>query len=238
MRTGIYGWRARIGYAGLSPLCTTPYEFWTMAPDGVAMVCTGLRIDSDPGDDYAASYADVTTAAGALDKFELDVVALGVVPHYWSRLPSLSPFLRERLSAATRSPLLFPDDMIAEVLAGLGARSVALVSPFSSSENEGIRQFLTASGHEVTTIVSVAQDHNQPGFDGVHELGVRAAREKPADVIYVAGERWPVAPHVARLEAEFGVTVIGDTIVLLATALRRLRIRQRVEGFGKLLQSI
>ncbi len=46
----MYGWRARIGFLGPSSTIDTPaYEFYRMAPPGVAMVGTimGIRILTD-----------------------------------------------------------------------------------------------------------------------------------------------------------------------------------------------
>jgi maleate isomerase len=236
MRTGIYGWRARVGYAGQSPLSTTPYEFWKMAPDGVAMVCTGLHIDSK-NEDLERACEDVVTAAGALDKFDLDFIALGVVPFYWSRLTSIAPHLQRQLQGVTKSKLLFPEDSICDALASLDATSVALVSPYKPQENSGIAEALAARGYGVTTIVTAGPDQNQPRYDGVYELCAELARKESADVIYVAGDRWPVAPHIDRLEAEFGIKVVGETQAILASVLRKLGIKERVAGFGKLLQS-
>lgn len=238
MRTEIYGWRARVGYAGPSPLNTAPYEFWKMAPDGVAMVCTGLHIDADLIEGSEPSYAEVQTAALALDKFDLDFIALGVIPFYWSRLASVSPLLRKQLGSATKSRLLLPEDTICEAFNALDAKSIALVSPYGTEENAAIERFLAARGYRLTATVTADRAHNNPRYSGLHELCAPLAKEKSSDVIYVAGDRWPVAPHIERLESEFDIPVVGDIQALLASVLRNLNTKVPVKGFGKLLHAL
>ena len=198
------------------------------------MVCTGLHVKGIQ--DLELFCDDVLTATIALDKFDLDFIALGTPPLYWSQISEIRPLLRRKLECVTKSRLLLPDDYISSALDFIGAKSIALVSPYEIGETEGIRHFLNTQGYTVTAIVATDPAQHQPRSTQVYELCAEAARNRKADVIFVAGDRWPMAEHIDRLEKNFNVKVIGEIQALLLFALTELRIKERTEGFGKLLR--
>jgi maleate cis-trans isomerase len=63
------------------------------------------------------------------------------------------------------------------------------------------------------------------------------AKEHPeADTLFFPAAHWPAASNVETLEQELGINVISSAQAIVWEALRRCKITDPIQGFGKLLR--
>ncbi|MBI4494683.1 MAG: maleate cis-trans isomerase [Chloroflexi bacterium] len=129
-----------------------------------------------------------------------------------------------------------------EALRALGARRIALATPFRAVENERYDRFLTASGFEVTAIRGPQCNSNREIglLDG--DAAYRAAREAVAaggavEAVYIPCGRWPAVEVVGALETDLGIPVVASNQAVVWAALKGLGVSDRVPGRGRLLAS-
>jgi maleate cis-trans isomerase len=237
METGIYGWQGRLGYTAPSPLLNTPHEFWRLAPEGIAMVSTGLHVTRLFNDDADHVEQEIVDAAAALDPFGLDYISVGLAPLVFQHGSVATSDLRGKIGLVASAPIFFDCEAIVESFHSLRAHRLSVLSPYSPATNHGIEKYLRSNGFEIAQIVSheVESDVVEAG----HLIGSIASEisKTPADAIYIAGDRWPIAKDVSALERELSVPIVTEAQALLWLFLRRMQIRRPLANCGQLLAS-
>lgn len=236
METGIYGWKARLGYAGPSPLSNIPYEFWKMAPDGIAMVSTGLHVSRQFDGEVTEIKREVIDAIRALDPFGLDCISIALAPLvYLHGSDSIGDDLRQQMAKLTTAPLFCDHEAVVEAIRHLKVRRLSVLSPYGAATNQGIATYFREVGFENSKIISHAAQ-SAPAEAG--RLAASIAVEissSNSEALYIAGDAWPVAQDIASIEVELGVPVITEAQSLLWFLLQRLHIRSPVANYGRLL---
>jgi maleate cis-trans isomerase len=237
METGIYGWQARLGYAAPSPLLNTPYEFWKLAPDGIAMVSTGLHVSRRFDSSAEATRQEVIAAVGALDPFGLDGISIGLGPFVFAHGSAIVSDLRRQMSGITPAPIFFDCEAILESLASLKARRLSILSPYGAANDRRLAAYFQDEGLEIAQVVSHPAD-SDPTEGGRLVEPVRSELSNGAsDAIYIAGDAWRVAQDIPSIERDLGRPVVTDAQALLWSFLRRMHIRSPLANCGQLLAS-
>ena len=131
---------------------------------------------------------------------------------------------------------------IGEALRALGARNVALVSPYSEEVNARARHYF--EGKHGLTIAALegfaAKDSYMIG-----KLGPENARnafqriDRPEiEAFVVPGGNFPTMQSIAGWEAEFKKPVVTTNQASLWAMLRRLGSKDTIPGLGKLLETL
>ena len=218
----------RLGVLVPSGNPTIEPELYRMAPRAVTIHFA--RLESLAGEPGAAdgmerrtlAYLDsVPAAIHSMEALRLGVVVLA----HTDVLASLSG--ARPLTAATA---------IAEALRHLGARRIALATPYPEVIASAGRTFWTAAGFEIVAHRGLEGVSNiyEETEERAYTLGV-AANVVDAEAILISGTGLPTAGIVARLERDLGKPVVTSQTATLWCALRLLGVEQRVSGYGGLL---
>ncbi|HLH98118.1 MAG TPA: hypothetical protein VKW08_23680 [Xanthobacteraceae bacterium] len=236
-----YGYRARIGYT--SPPLTTevfPYEFYKMAPPGVTLVITTLAIVVRSKEEVDQSYDTSMRAAREMAAAGVDIIVLGGVPINLSRGASNAQQMVADLEAELKVKVSTSAAAQARAAKALGCRKVVVAQPYAHADTDRIASYAQHFGCEVLGATGWGSPFNQIGRIPQHaavELGRKLMREHPdADTILLPSPHWPTAGAIEPLEREFGVNVMTAQQAIVWDALRRCGVKDKIEGFGRLLR--
>lgn len=233
--------RAAIGLVVLATDNTIEYEWRQMLGlDGVAFYET--RIPNSPdinAETLAAMEGDLKSAAAIIRPGEhLDVVAFGCTSGAMVIGPDVvaQRFQEARPGVKVTTP-------VTAALAGLealGAKRIALLTPYIDSINQMMRRWFMERGVAVPVMGSFNQgdDHVVAKITpaALEAAAVELGQSPHVDAVFVSCTSLRVAEIVERVEAKIGKPVSGSNHAMAWHALRLAGYTDAVPGFGRLLR--
>jgi len=146
-----------------------------------------------------------------------------------------------RMSAAAGAPATTSAQAVGRALRALGARRIALVSPYSEAVNARARHYFTGRhGLEIAVLDGFAATDSY----AIGQLGPENARDAFAridlseiDAFAVPGANFPTMSSIAAWEREFGKPVVSSTQASVWAMARQLG-GERIPGLGRLLDEM
>jgi maleate isomerase len=233
--------RAAIGLIVLATDQTIEHEFRQMlAIDGVAFYETRIR---NAAEINPATLAEMEKGmAGAtgliLPGSSLDVVAYGCTS-------GTVVIGEDKVFARIREarPGIACTTPITAAIAGLkalGARRIALLTPYIESVNQMLRRFIEARGIDVPVMGSFNHENDTEVAritpDSIRDAARRLVAAGPIDAVFVSCTSLRVAAIAEALEREIGVPVTSSNHALAWHCLRLAGYREPVAGFGSLFK--
>ncbi|MEQ8651154.1 MAG: hypothetical protein RIC87_01685 [Kiloniellales bacterium] len=123
-------------------------------------------------------------------------------------------------------------------LRALGAKRIAVATPFNAEVNRVVQANQEAAGFEVVAIDGTAApslpEICETPLDDIRAL-FRGLAESDCDAILQVGTALPVVALLDSLERDLGKTIVACNAAVYWQALRRIGITDRIEGYGRLL---
>jgi len=234
---------ARLGVLVPSGNPTIEPELYRMAPRPVTIHFARLEsLAGEPGaaDGMAArtlGYLDsVPAAIHSMEALRLGVVALSHTAVSYLSGFAAEPALLERIAKLSGARPLTAASAIAEALRHLGARRIALATPYPEVIASAGRTYWTAAGFEIVAHRGLPDVSNiyEETEERAYTLGL-AADAPNADAVLISGTGLPTAGIVERLERDLGKPVVTSQTATLWRALGLLGVKEAVRGYGRLL---
>jgi maleate isomerase len=238
----MFGSRKRIGYIGPTVMEVVPYEFYRFAPEGIGLVGVTCSID-----DWSAAYFDkalaqVASAAAYLGSRDVDFIIHGGGPLVAARGKGFEETVVRDIEAASQKPATTGVRAAMEALHHVGARKIAIASPYPERHNQALSSYLGAHGFELAEVAGMdvpfkklqavtPQDIHRFARDVI-------ARAKPCDALYLPCPQWQAAQIVDALERETGIPAIAYCHASFFAAFKALGIEDPIRGHGRLLASL
>lgn len=122
----------------------------------------------------------------------------------------------------------------------IGAKRVAVVTPFNAEVDQIVKANVEAAGFEVATIKGTCA----PSLPAICETPINDIRavfqevaQAECDAVLQVGTALPVVQLIAELEADLGKVIIPCNAAVYWRTLRTIGITQQVGGFGTLLKT-
>lgn len=235
-----YAWRGKIGLIVPSTNTINEPEFWRLAPRGVTVhTARATLLGKATEESYFRMAEAVKVAADDLATAEVDVVAYGCTSG--SIVCSLQDIV-EDLHRRTGVPAVATAGSVVAALRALGARRVAVATPYVDFVNESERRFLQEYGFEVASLHGLRLGETQEERRGIgrvppeHIYRMARACDRPdADTIFISCTNLATLDVIAQIEADLGKPVVTSNQSCLWACLRMLGLPDRVEGYGRLL---
>jgi maleate isomerase len=239
----MYAWRALIGIIDLATSATVLPEYYRVAPDGVAAITARLVLPR--GEATEAALVEMTesdaleAAAETLAWARPDVITFACTTGSLVKGPGWDKVLRDRIEVRTRIPATTTSTAVLAALEALGARSLAIATPYLDELNRREREFFEAHGYRVVAIRGLGiRDDREIGAQSP-QTAYRLAREvdgPEADCLFISCTNLATAPIIATLEADAGKPVVTSNQATIWDSLRRAGVRETIRGFGRLLE--
>jgi maleate isomerase len=143
------------------------------------------------------------------------------------------------MSEGAGVPALTSAQAIGEAVQALGARRVAIVSPYSPDAiGRAKRYYETKYGLDVVALEGFdASDSYAIGLMGPENARDAFLRiDRPEiEVLVVPGGNFPTMPSIAAWEAEFGKPVITTNQAALWAMMKVMKMDEKLPGLGRLL---
>jgi maleate isomerase len=148
----------------------------------------------------------------------------------------------QRMSAAANCPAITSAQAVGQSVQALGARRIALVSPYSAPVIERAKRYYESKfGLEVVALEGFAATDSYM----IGKLGPENARDAFArinrpeiEVLVVPGGNFPTMQFIPDWEREFGKPVITTNQAALWAMMRLMGVREPLPGLGRLLSQM
>ena len=237
-----YGRRAKIGLIVPTTNTVNEAEWARLAPEGVSIHVTRMVLHTGGGGDAAALERDLAAAIATLTPASVDVIAYGCTA---GSMVSPLDKLTNRMRELGGVPAVATSPAIVHALRALGARKIALATPYHDALNRHEIAFLAE--HGITTLSAKGLGI---GGGGAHEYvniarvpmatvlaHVRAADHPEAEAMLVSCTDFATLDLVPQLELELGKPVVTSNLATWWQALRTAGIQDRDERAGRLLKA-
>ena len=148
----------------------------------------------------------------------------------------------KRMSAGAGVPAITSAQAVGRAVRALGARRVAIVSPYSEPVNARAARYF-AMNHGLETIA--LEGFGATDAYAIGKLGPQNARDAFAridrpeiEAFVVPGGNFPTMPYVAAWEREFGKPVVTTNQASMWAMLRAFDSADRLPAFGRLLAEL
>ncbi|WP_431285198.1 maleate cis-trans isomerase family protein [Humitalea sp. 24SJ18S-53] len=235
-----YGWRGKIGLIVPSTNTINEPEFYRLAPKGVTIhTARATALGKATRESYFSMAEAVKAAADDLATAEVDVIAYGCTSG--SIVCSLQDIVQD-LTERAKAPALATAGAVVAALRALGARRVAVATPYVDFVNESERSFLQDYGFEVASLHGLNLGETQEERRGIgrvppeHVYRMARTCDRPdADAIFISCTNLPTLDVIAQIEADLGKPVVTSNQSCFWACLRMLGLPDRIEGYGRLL---
>ena len=235
-------WRRRIGFICPSVLETTIPNFTSFAPEGIGLCAITSNIrDWDKGE-FERAMNQVVADAQSLATRHVDYIIFSGGPLLTSRGKGADIELTTRMAEATGLPCTTTIMSAVRALKHLDIHRVAVLTPFPAHVQQATIEFLRAHNLDV-----VKDDSMDIGFRELHKVlpadiyrraGALLTSAPEADGLYIPCPQWPAQKAVAAIERDYGKPAVACDPADFWMAFSALGIRDRIEGHGRLLQSL
>jgi maleate cis-trans isomerase len=237
-----YGYRGKIGLIVPSTNTVNEPEFNLMAPRGVSIHgARMLLLGKATEESYHQMGADTERAAKELATAEVDVIAWGctsgsvILPH---------ATLEKRMEEASGIPAVTTTGSVLAALSAVGAKRIALGTPYVDFVNEAEVKYIEDAGFEVVAWYGLRLGDTQEERRGIGRVPpeslfrlVRYIDRPEADTIFLSCTNMATVEMIADLEEEVGKPVVTSNQATFWRSLRTIGLPDRLEGFGSLLEA-
>jgi maleate isomerase len=238
----MFGWRKRIGYIGPTVMEVVPYEFYKFAPDGVGLVGVTCSIDDWNFNPFDKGLAQVTAAAAYLGSRAVDFIIHGSGPLAAARGKGFGETIVRDIEAAAKVPATTGVRAAMEALRHMGARRIAIASPYADRHNLALSAYLELHDFELVWAegmdVPFKRLSSVPPADIRRFAGDVIARAPRCDALYLPCPQWQAAQTVEALERDTGMPAIAYSHAAFFAAFKALAIKDPISGHGRLLASL
>ena len=240
------GPRAVFGVIVPSTNTVVEHDYWRAGVEGVAFRAGSMHI-ANPGMGDEAEFeallvqirASIDTAVRDVLTAEPERMVMGMSAEtFWGGVAGNAAF-EERIRARTGLPVTTGASACRAALAELGARRIAVFSPYQPNADREVGRFFTEAGFDVAAITGLrcgtATDIAKVGEERLRDV-VREIDGPGVEAIVQVGTNLSFVAQADRLEAELGRPVVAINAATLWHALREHGLEDRVSGSGSLLR--
>src|SRR3954453_15930095 len=145
----MFGQRKRIGYIAPTVIEVVAYEFYRFAPEGIGLTGVTCTINAWRPGEFDKGLAQVASAATYLGSRGVDFIIHGGGPLVVARGPGYEDMIVRDVETASKVKATTSIRAGMEALRHVGARRIAIASPYPKRHNDALRAHLTTNGFEV-----------------------------------------------------------------------------------------
>ncbi len=238
-----YGWRARIALLQPGVVSdTNPFEFYLMAPPGVALILTSLGVGGMTQANYDRAIGNLEQTVSRVLPRRPDAIIQSGIPPLVTRGWGAEDELRARVAKVTPVPYIADAEASIRAMKATGISRAVMVSGFNDEMAGLIREYMGHAGITITGAANVQSVTDQEAgtlpLEVVYRLARSAFEAHPgADGIWITQASIPSVGVIDDLERDLGVPVVSSAQALMWAGLGMAGVREPVTGFGRLFEA-
>jgi maleate isomerase len=208
-------------------------------PENVSLHTARLQLTDTTEEELIRMEMDLEKEAQKLIDTEPDVIAYGCTLGSLVKGKGHEEEIGKRIALGTSVPVVVASEAVLLALSTLGAKRVAIFTPYTDNLNKLERKFLEENGFSVQSVEGMGMKRNI-------EIGrltpestferIKKSRIAGSDALFVSCTNLETFDIIERLEAEFGIPVVSSNSATLWQMLVRSHAAgARVRGLGRLL---
>jgi maleate cis-trans isomerase len=236
----VYGAKGRIGLVVPANNSVIEPELWSVLPEGWAAYATRILAKGDltPGA-IRRMERDAESAVEAIAATGVDVIAYCDMVTTFIMEPGWNEAAVERFSRSTGTPCISAWTALRDALARLGARRLAIGTPYPRAIHDTVAPFFEGRGFAVRShaTLDIVAMREVPGV-GPERLAafVGSLDLAGCDALVLLATDLPSFGSIAALEAAHGIPVLTSNQTILWRALSERGAAGTVRNLGRLFQ--
>ena len=235
----MYGWRAKIGLIYPAPGITGEMEFHQMAPEGVAICTTRIPLEHTTPESLIKMADYIEEASALLSQAKVDVIAFCCTSGSLIKGFGYDKEIMQRIEKLTHIPAITTATSVIEGLKVMGMKKIVVATPYSDEVNQKERSFLESHSFEVQDIRGLGitnpleMANVEPGI--IYKLAKDMISDT-TDGVFISCTGLGIINIIEILECDIQKPVITSNQATMWAALRKVKVREEIQGFGRLLQ--
>ena len=238
----MYGWRGTIGLVKPTFRPGPLEAFIRLMPDGVCVVPRYVGIRSGTEKEFEEALAMADQRVGELAALKVDMALLQGAPPFMLLGPEFDRANTRRLERKHGLSVMSTTMVQIDALKCLGVKRLVGLTYFPDELNVKFADFFEQAGFKVAAMKGLDVAFADVGKIPVEEIYARAKRlfieSGGADCLYLLGAGWDCLTVITTLERDLNTTVLTNIPADVWACLTRLRIREPIRGFGRLLEEL
>lgn len=235
----MYGWRARIGLIVPSSNTSMEEEFRKVLPEGVSLHTARMRLRNVTVEELFNMEKEAVEAASRLADADVDIIVYGCTSGSFVGGVGYDEEVVRRIKGAVNREVVATATAVVEGLKELNVLKIALVTPYIEEINRREKEFLEGNGFKVISVKGLGIVSNLEIGRQTPMTAYRLAKEaytEEADGVFISCTNFRTLEILKPLETDLGRPVISSNQATFWATLRRLNIKEKVMGFGSLLE--
>ena len=235
-------WRGTVGIIKPTLRPGSIEELIRILPEGIGMVLTHIDIRTGTRSEFEQVIPHYEEKVAELARADVDIIHPAGAPPFFLLGYQGELDLLERWSAKYGKPVFTNGTTQVNALRAFGAKSFVGASYFPGEINKSYANYFRGAGFDVRDMQGM-----DIAFDRVQTLSSREVykfirnmylKHLDVDAIYMLGSGWKTMDIIEMMESDFGVPVIHHIPAQSWEIQKRLHVRQKVTGFGRLLSEM
>lgn len=251
----MYGWRKRIGLLIPSVNTTMEPEFYKMIPEGVTIHTSRMLLrDNLSFNSLIEMEGEVERATKELATAGVDIVIFGCTSGSFIKGYKYNIEISDKINKllGKEKTSITTSTAVIEALKLLKSKKIAVATPYPEEINQKEKLFLEEEGFVVTNIKGLGFSERKQVYpltiSPVSLIGLQEpyvayklaidANTDDSDCIFISCTNLRTIEIIEKLEKDLGKPVISSNQATLAMALKKVGIRERIEGYGILFENL
>jgi len=235
----MYGSMGRVGLMVPSVNTVVEPETVAMAPEGVNIYATRLKIARSDVEDLKQMMSHVDRAADELASARIDVIAFACTAGSFFEGSKGEERLKERIQEVSGVPAVTTSGAVASALKELGMRNLVMATPYTEDVNCLEEGFLRKSGFVVVRSQGLniveAFSIGKVEPDDVYRFALDLFTPE-ADGTFISCTNLRTIEIIGKLEKKTKRPVVSSNLATFWACLKTLGYSKPFSGFGQLLE--
>jgi maleate isomerase len=223
---------------------TTEPEMMRLAPPGVTVHFTRMVAQGEAGSHQGqeernrSQIAHLDENVALIAMVKPDVIVMAHTASSYTLGQAGEAALVERLQRASGIPFITAFGSVLKALAHLGARRIALATPYGEEATQRSKAHLELHGIEVVSTGRL--DNVKNIYEETPERAYALARRvdvPAAQAVFMSGVGMPTIGVLERLEQDLGKPALSSASAMMWNALQVAGAHASIAGYGRLLQN-
>jgi maleate cis-trans isomerase len=235
-------WRGVVGVVKPTHRPGSLEEFIRLLPEGIGVVPVYLNFKRGTEDEFRAALNAVEEKVAELAQEGVDLIHPEGAPPFMVHGYGGEAKIIKDWESRYKVPMITAGQTQVEALRALNIKKLVGVTYFVNSVNDLTTRYFEDAGFEVLAMEGMEVAFEDVGRLASQEIYAHTRRaflkHQDADGVYMLGTGWRCLDIIRLLEEDLQVPVVHPVPARVWSVQKRLHVRQRVKGYGRLLEEM